>query len=170
MSGTTTSGSATGASTILWVIPEGSTVKKGDLLASLDGSSYEEMLRQQEIVVEQAQASHYQAQLDNEIAKIALQQYLEGTVQQSIQDMKANIAMADSTVNQARERLDWTKKMNSKGYASVAQMETDKQAVMTADWSVQKLRRLLRPVRALHPPQDEDDPAGRHHHDADHPG
>jgi HlyD family secretion protein len=140
MSGTTTSGSASGASTLISVIPEGTTVKVGDLIAELDSSTYEEMLRQQTIVVEQAKASYLQAQLNHEIAKLSLGQYIDGTVDQTIQDMKANITMAESALNQAEQRLDWTKKMNSKGYASVAQMETDKQTVMTSAMSLQRLR------------------------------
>ena len=45
-----------GASSIISLIPEGTPVKKGDLLARLDSSTYEEMLRQQSILVEQAKA------------------------------------------------------------------------------------------------------------------
>jgi HlyD family secretion protein len=140
MSGTSTSGSSTGASTLIAVIPEGTAVKKGDLLAELDVSSYDEMLRQQSIVVEQAKASCLQAELNHEIAKIALSQYIDGTVDQTIQDMKANIAMAESALNQAGQRLEWTKKMNDKGYASIAQIQTDTQTVMTSDMALQRLR------------------------------
>ena len=140
MSGTSTSSSSTGASTLISVVPEGTPVKKGDVLAELDVSTYDEMLRQQTIVVEQAKASYLQAQLNHEIAKIALREYMEGTVEETIQDMKANIALAESALNQAEERLEWTKKMNNKGYASVAQIQTDKQTVMTSEMSVQRLR------------------------------
>jgi HlyD family secretion protein len=140
MAGTSTSGSASGSSTLIWVIAEGTTMQKGDVIARLDSSTYEEMLRQQAIVVEQAKASHLQAELNHEIAKLALRQYLEGQVEETIQDMKANITLAESSLNQAQERLEWTKKMNNKGYASIAQMETDKQTVMTSDLALQRLR------------------------------
>ncbi len=140
MSGTSTSSSSTGASTLISVVPEGTHVKKGDVLAELDVSTYEEMLRQQTIVVEQAKASYIQAELNHEIAGIALREYMEGMVEETIQDMKANIAFAESALNQAGERLEWTKKMNSKGYASIAQIQTDKQTVMTSEIAVQRLR------------------------------
>ncbi len=131
-------GTTQGSSTILWLIPEGSTAKKGDVLARLDASNYEEMLRQQAIVVEQAKASHLQAQLDHEIAQIALREYMEGVAKESEQSMEANITMARSTLTQAQERLEWTKKMNNKGYSSVAQMVSDKQTVMTADLALKQ--------------------------------
>src|SRR4051794_7983315 len=40
---------AGGASTILWLIPDGTMVKKGDILCELDASDYEELVRQQEM-------------------------------------------------------------------------------------------------------------------------
>ncbi len=127
-----------GSSTMIWVIPEGTAVNKGDVIARLDASNYEEMLRQQTIVVEQAKASHLQAQLDVEIAKIALKEYMEGLVAETIEEMKANIALARSNLTQAGERLEWTKRMKEKGYASLATLETDKQNYMTQDLALQR--------------------------------
>ncbi|MHB1558933.1 MAG: efflux RND transporter periplasmic adaptor subunit, partial [Isosphaeraceae bacterium] len=111
-------GTTQGSSTIIWLIPEGTSVKQGDILARLDANNYEEMLRQQTIVVEQAKASHLQAQLEHEIAEIALREYIEGVAKTTEQDMEASITLARSNLSQARERLEWTKKMNSKGYSS----------------------------------------------------
>lgn len=127
-----------GASTVIWVIPEGSSVKAGDVIARLDASNYEELLRQQTIVVEQAKASHLQAKLDNEIAKIALREYLDGLVKETVQEMEASIALARSNLTQAGERLEWTKKMKNKGYASIAQIQTDTQTYMTSDLTLQR--------------------------------
>ena len=139
MAGSTGSASmGASSSTVIWLIPEGSAAKKGDVLARLDGSTYEEMLRQQIIVVEQAKASHLQAQLNHEIAKIALHEYIEGTAKELVQEMNASIYLARTSLNQAQERLEWTKRMNKKGYASVAQMVTDKQTVMTSDLALQR--------------------------------
>ena len=61
-----------GSSTILSLLPEGSTVKKGDVLCTLDSSAYEEMLRQQQIVLERAQAELRQAELELDVARLAV--------------------------------------------------------------------------------------------------
>ncbi|MGP0069636.1 MAG: efflux RND transporter periplasmic adaptor subunit [Isosphaeraceae bacterium] len=127
-----------GASTILWLIPEGTPVKKGDILARLDSSTYDEMLRQQTIVVEQARSTHLQARLDYEIAQLAVKEYSEGTVQETVQQMEGNLAMARSDLSRAQQRLDWTKMMNKKGYSSVAQIETDKQTVTSSELALQR--------------------------------
>jgi HlyD family secretion protein len=137
----TSSGAAAqtaGASTMISVIAEGTPVKQGDVIAKLDASTYEEMLRQQTIVVEQAKASHLQAQLDVEIAKIALREYLEGTVKQTVEAMEADLSLARSNVTQSGQRLEWTKKMNQKGYASLAQIKTDEQTFMTTELALQQ--------------------------------
>lgn len=138
MAGASGSAGTSGSSTVIWLIPEGSEVKKGDVLARLDGSTYEEMLRQQTIVVEQARASHLQAQLDLEIAKIALREYLEGTVQETIEQMEANLSLAKSNRTQAEQRLEWTRKMNKKGYASIAQIKTDEQTFLSSELALRQ--------------------------------
>ncbi len=90
------------------------------MLATLDGSTYEEMLRQQLITVEQAKASHLQAQLNHEIALLAVHEYSDGTVQETIKGMEGTIALARSDLSRAQDHLTWTKRMSEKGYASAA--------------------------------------------------
>ena len=51
---------AGGASTILEIIPNGTTVKKGDVLCTLDASEYEEVALAQTIRVEQHNAEEVQ--------------------------------------------------------------------------------------------------------------
>ncbi len=53
-----------GASVLLSIVPEGSVVHRGDVLAVLDASEYEELLRQQQITVERSRADHRQAELE----------------------------------------------------------------------------------------------------------
>src|SRR5262249_43817220 len=88
--------------------------------------------------VEQANASHLQAQLNHEIALLAVKEYLEGTVKETIQGMEGSLAMARSDLSRAEQRLEWTKHMNSKGYASVAQIVSDKQTVATLEIALQR--------------------------------
>jgi HlyD family secretion protein len=138
LAGSGASASAGSASTLIWVLPEGSPIQRGDVLARLDGATYEEMLRQQTITIEQAKASRLQAQLDHEIAMLAVREYLEGTVQETLKGMEGAIALARSDFSRAEERLSWTKRMKEKGYASAAQIVTDKQTVATLDLALKR--------------------------------
>jgi HlyD family secretion protein len=136
--GTTSNSGIGGSSTLIWLLPEGTPVKKDDVVARFDASTYEEMLRQQTIVVEQAKSSHLQARLDYEIAQLAVREYLEGTVKETVEGMEGAIALARADFSRAQERLGRTQKMNGKGYASVAQIVTDRQTVATLDLALQR--------------------------------
>jgi HlyD family secretion protein len=127
-----------GSSTILTVLPEGTVVKPGDVLATLDSSTYEELLRQQEITVEQAKASHLQAKLNHEIALLAVREYRDGTVQESLKGMEGSIALARSDLSRAKDHLTWTVRMKEKGYSTPAQIVTEKHGVSQLELALAK--------------------------------
>ena len=120
---------AGGASTILSIIPDGSTVKAGDVLCVLDSSEYEELLRQQTMTVERSEADHLAAQLNVEIARTALQEYRDGTRLQNREEMEGKIALAQSDLERAKERLAWTRRMFDKGYFSESQVRSEEFAL-----------------------------------------
>jgi HlyD family secretion protein len=117
--------SAGGASVVIQLIPEGTLVKKGDVLAVLDSSEYAELARLQKINVERAQADRLQAELDHEIAKLAVLEYRDGTMKEMTEDFQRRISLAKSDLQRARERLDWTHAMKAKGYVSQSTVKTD---------------------------------------------
>ena len=127
-----------GSSTILTVLPEGTRVKRGDVLATLDGSTYEEMLRQQAITVEQAKASHLQVQLNHEIALLAVREYREGTVEETLKGMEGTITLARSDLSRAQDHLTWTKRMSEKGYSSAAQIVSEKHTVAQLELALER--------------------------------
>ena len=127
-----------GGSTMLTVLPEGTPVKRGDVLARLDSSTYEEMLRQQAITVEQAKASHLQAQLNHEIALLAVREYRDGTVQATLKGMEGSIALARSDLSRAQDHLTWTKRMKEKGYSSQAQIVSEEHTVSQLELALAK--------------------------------
>jgi HlyD family secretion protein len=116
---------AGGASTILSVVPEGSTVKEGDVLCVLDSSDYEELLRQQVMTVERCQADHLAAELNLQIARTALEEYRDGLLLQNREELEGKIALAESDLERAKERLAWTRRMHDKGYTSEGQLKTE---------------------------------------------
>jgi HlyD family secretion protein len=117
--------SAGGASVLLRLIPEGTLVKKGDVLAVLDSADYAELLRLQKIAVERAQADKLQAELDHEIAQLAVREYRDGTMKEMIEDFQRRISLARSDLQRARDRLDWTHAMKAKGYVSQGTVKSD---------------------------------------------
>ena len=107
------------------VIPEGTVVKHGDVLAVLDSSDYEELLRLQRITLERARADHLQAELDVEIAQLAVREFQEGRCVETIQDFEGKILLARSDLERAIDRLNWSRRMNEKGYVPAAIVTSD---------------------------------------------
>ena len=156
-----------GSSTIIWLIPEGAPVKEGEILATLDASTYEEMLRQQLIVVDQAKTSHLQARLNYEIAQLAVREYVEGTVQQTVQQMEGNLAMARSDLSRRRAAADLDQDDEQQGL-HVGGTDRDGQAGRDhLGPRPPASDRQLRPVHAVHQAQDAEDTPGRCHHRPD---
>ncbi len=60
---------APGQSTVISVVPDGSAVKEGDLLMTLDDSKLRQELREQQIAVQQAQAGVVEAQAEADLAE-----------------------------------------------------------------------------------------------------
>lgn len=127
-----------GGSTMLTVLPEGTEVKRGEVLATLDSSTYDEMLRQQTITVEQAKASHLQAQLNHEISLLAVREYRDGTVQENLKAMEGSIALARSDLSRAKDHLTWSERMKEKGYSSQAQIVSEKHSVSQLELALAK--------------------------------
>jgi HlyD family secretion protein len=121
-----------GASTILEIIPNGATVKKGDVLCRLDASEYEDVAQAQTLRVLQHQAEMVQTALALQSAEIALKEYREGLLPQDIVGMRGRIALAESEMKAASDRLAWSERMMDKGYASRAQVANDRQALLSA--------------------------------------
>ena len=115
-----------GASVLLSVIPEGSVVKRGDVLAVLDSSDYEELLRVQQITLERAKADKLQADLNLEIARMAIREFEEGTRSETNQDFEGKIVLARSDLERAIDRLNWSRRMNEKGYVPAAVVTSDR--------------------------------------------
>jgi HlyD family secretion protein len=113
---------AGGASVLLSIVPEGSRVRRGDVLAVLDSSDYEELLRQQKITVERSRADFRAAELNYEIAKLAVHEFLDGSMKEADKDFQRGVALAESDLVRVRDRLAWVRKMKQKGYAPSSQV------------------------------------------------
>ena len=116
---------ASGSSTILSLVPEGTTVRKGDVLCRLDASDYEEMVRQQKMTVERAKADLEQAKLVGEVASLSVREFRDGTLMESRKDFGGQLAMARADWERANDRLAWTRRMVAKGYVPKSQVLSD---------------------------------------------
>lgn len=132
-----------GRSMIIELIPEGSVVSKGDVLMKVDGSEYEEMIRQKLIENEQEAAELRQFELDLETARISLTEFLEGTRIQQIQQFKGEIKLAEGQYQRQVDRMDWSEKMLPLGYISQSRYEQEKQLLLSDKIALERARETL---------------------------
>ncbi len=139
-----------GTTTILFLIPEGTSVRKGDLLVELDSSKLEDNKTQQQITVMNAEASYIrarenlavtqsQAQSDIEKAELAckfaeldLKKYIEGDHPRALQKAQADINIAREELERAQDRLDWSHKLAEKDYITRNELQADELATKRA--------------------------------------
>jgi HlyD family secretion protein len=132
-----------GSTAIVYLLDEGTHVNAGDLMMELDSSSLSDKKVDQEIAVQKAEASDIeasenfevtknQAQSDMESAQLAydfaqqdLKKYLEGEYPNSLAQANSDITVAEESLSQAKDKLDWSKKLNSEKYLSQTELETD---------------------------------------------
>jgi HlyD family secretion protein len=133
-----------GATTILSVIPDGSQVKKGDVLCVLDSSAYEELVRVQQINVERTRADFRQAELNLEVARMAVDEYRDGLMQQTLKTLNGQIVLTDSDRERASDRLEWSRRMLEKGYLSRGQVTSEEFALNRLVVGLRQSRTALR--------------------------
>lgn len=121
-----------GGATILWLIKDGTLVKKGDELARLDSSIIEDKISQEKITYEKARALKIDAEKLYESAKIAVSEYEEGMYVQTLKDLEAKGTVAKENLETARNLLVFTNRMARQGYVTPLQRDAQQFAVQRA--------------------------------------
>jgi HlyD family secretion protein len=120
---------ASGASLIIDLTPEGTRVSKGDVLCRLDSSEYEEMVRQQEIELQEDRAQYEGARLDLETLEVALKEYRDGQYVQLREQAQAQITLAEADRKRQEDRLDWARRMAGIGYLPLDRLTAEVQTL-----------------------------------------
>ena len=136
-----------GRTSILSLIPEGSRVKKGDLLVELDASKLEDQKIDQQIRVQnteaafvgarenlavvenQAESDVDKAELVYDFAKEDLKKYLEGEYPNQLKEAESRLTLAKEEVARAKENLEWSKKLANEKYLSQTELQADELTV-----------------------------------------
>ena len=136
-----------GRTSIVSLIPEGTHVKKGDLLIELDASVLEDSKIDQEIAVMTAYAAFIdanetlavvknQAISDVNVAHLTLEfaiqdldQYIKGQYPNEETTADNDITLREEELKRAEETLTWSQKLYEKKYISQTELMADKLAV-----------------------------------------
>lgn len=153
-----------GRTTILSLVEEGTLVQKGDKLIELDASNLQDKLVDQQIVVQNAEASFVrarenlsvvenQAQSDIEQARLAMQfadddlrKYQQGEFPNQQKELEARIALTEEELRRAEEKYSWSQVLYQEKFLSQTELKADELAARKAAIDLelsQSNRRLL---------------------------
>ena len=138
-----------GGVAILWVIDEGTKVKKGDKLVELDSSQLEVQLKDQRIIVVTSEANVSSAEALVEQAKIARQEYLEGVYLTEEKAILSEMAIAEQEMRKAQLALGSSERLVAKGLVKSLQLEADKFAVANTQNQLDGAKGRLRVLQNL---------------------
>ena len=139
---------------IIFIVEEGSTVKKGDVVVRFDSSEIDKEIAEEKLEVAQAQGAVETkeqevqvaknegesevaaAELELTLAKLDLEKYRDGDYPVELQDLKGKIALAKVEVEKAREELQNTRELVKKGFREPEQIRVAEQAVESAQFNL----------------------------------
>lgn len=151
-----------GRSTVIWVIEEGTRVRKGDKLVELACDEIENKIRQAEIDVTAAQAAYEAAQKDLQIligkneseiraaevalwlAEQTLLKYKEGEAVELRQKLDLALKKAEKQYEQARDTLKDSEELYQKGYITRIDLEQDRFREYSSQIEVQTAKLALK--------------------------
>lgn len=167
------------STTILWVIEDGSPVRRGEVLVRLDDSAFQEELRTQQVALDLAKADWIAAQENCEIVAsqnhgdilqadqayelsgMDLRKYVQGDYQQARMDLEEQITTAESALTQWREHAAWSAHMLRKGFLTENQARSDRYQVQSAELNLKNLREQLRVLESYTKKRNETDLEGK---------
>ena len=150
-----------GRTTIISLTPEGTHVKKGDLLIELDSSEFEDQLVAEQIALQtadttfisgqeslavgknQAESDLEQAHLTLDFAKQDLQKYEEGDYQNELTDAESQIVVKEEAEQQARDKYKWSETLYEEKYISETELKSDELALSRATLDVKLAKSKL---------------------------
>lgn len=133
-----------GESRIIWLIPEGTYVKKGDLLVEFDTGEAEKNVEEQRVEFEARQAALVKAENDLiitkstaesdlseaklavEFATMDLEKFEKLERDHKIREAELKIDTAEEALKLAQQRYEWSVKLAEKDYETKTQVDRDR--------------------------------------------
>jgi len=132
-----------GSTRILWILPEGSKVKKDDIVCELDAAAFRDELQLQEVRYLQAKAWVDQAAAILEVNKITYREYRDGIYPQDLQLIRQYIQTCRTERERAEQNLVWSQGMADKHLRTAAQLRADKLDLQQADFVLSEAQGML---------------------------
>lgn len=151
-----------GVSTITTIVKEGTSVKKGDVLLTLDSTNIRQRMEDTSLELQKAEAdvsnatemleiqkttnatNLESAEVAKSLAELDIKQYQEGTYPQQLVNAQTQVEMDRIALNNRLEDLDQTKRLYIKGFVTAADRNKAELDVTTARNTLAKSETALR--------------------------
>ncbi len=98
-----------GQTTVIKLAPDGSRVKKGDIVCELDSAPFQEQLIDHRITSTTAAANYEDYKLAREVAEIAVREYEEGVFKNEFLEVTGDVKIAEAELALAEDQLEVVK-------------------------------------------------------------
>ena len=160
-------------STIVEIVPEGNTAKKGEVLVKLNAETIQQRLDEETLQLETARAQLVEAeqgyaiqvsendsalraaQLKLQLAELDLQKWRQGEVESKRQELDHELDRTTKDEVRLREKLEKSRELQSKGYYSLDQLKQDELAWEQAKAALAKADLAKRVYWEFEHPKDE---------------
>jgi HlyD family secretion protein len=150
-----------GQNTIQQIVSEGTTVRKGEVLLTLDSAQIRQRIEDTTLNVQKAEAdltnsremleiqrSQNAANLEAAevalmLAQLDLEQYVEGTYPQQLADAQTSLEMARVTLKNRQEDLEQTRSLHQRGFVTAADEKKAELDLTTATNNLRKAETTL---------------------------
>ncbi len=126
-----------GDNTMTFVIESGTEVKQGDLLVQLETLAIEEEISERTKFFHLANAQVARSAADVARAKLAIMEYKEGRFVTELATMQKNLAVAESRLLNAENRLEHSQMLSRSEYANELELEEKEFALSQAKLAVE---------------------------------
>ena len=125
-----------GQNTVTFVVESGTEVEAGDILVQLDTLAIEEEISNRTKFFHLAESQVARSGADVERAKLAISEYSEGRFVSELSALQKNLAVAESRLLNARNRLKHSQMLSRSEYASELELEEREFALSQAELTV----------------------------------
>lgn len=150
-----------GGSKITFIVPEGTTVKKGDEVVRLDSEKLDQAIDEKKIEVNEAERKVEEstqeievqenknegdistAEFELEQAKLNLEKYKEGEFNAEVSDFERSIAEGEAELEKNLEKLESYRALVKKGYRSPEQLREQRLLVTSAQHRLERDKQKL---------------------------
>lgn len=122
--------SVAGQTTIISIVPNGTAVKKGQVICELDSAKLRDQLVNLNLTTMVAASNYERAKIDRELAELVVVEYVEGLYIQELQEIEmqvktaeAELAIAEDECEEAREAATKNEKLAKKRVIAELQLK-----------------------------------------------